>query len=293
MSRQAGINLLPQANLKKIGVQGTNTEELLEKEFPANTEGADEATKSQEEQELDIILEREQTNIGQWRVHLKFFILTTMSALVNLLRGSSAQKSIIGLEHCGAGDWSILAGFFVFLGFYIWSQVSRVSAEQALKLKYKRGISNSEIILQGKTLFFILFFGFFGGALGTAFGLGGGIIYNPTLIGFGMLPSVANATGMYMILWSMSASTALFMSFGMVNWPFALWLGISSAIGIYIGLSGLQSVIKKYNRQSVIVFVLAFVLAIATVMGTIFNVTDLIKSANDGVDILQGGSLCG
>ena len=172
-------------------------------------------------------------------MHLKFFVLTSLSALVNLLRGSAHQESIIGLDHCGVADWSILTGFFIFLFIFIYTQVQRVRREQGLKVRYNRGLSHSDIILEGKTLGWILFFGFFGGALGTAFGLGGGIIYNPTLIGFGMLPQAANATGMYMILWSMSASTALFMSFGMVNWPFALWLGGFSALGIYIGLSGL------------------------------------------------------
>ena len=46
----------------------------------------------------------------------------------------------------------------------------------------------------------------FGGMVG-AFGLGGGVVFNPLLLGLGVLPQVTTATAMYMILFGTTAST--------------------------------------------------------------------------------------
>ena len=63
-----------------------------------------------------------------------------------------------------------------------------------------------EIVYSGKNLQKILFFAFVGGMV-NAFGLGGGVIFNPMFIEMGLCPQVVTATGMYMILFSASSTT--------------------------------------------------------------------------------------
>lgn len=57
----------------------------------------------------------------------------------------------------------------------------------------------------------------FGGWVSGALGLGGGSIFNPLMISLGVPPSVSTATGMYMILWSASASSIMYYTFGTLN----------------------------------------------------------------------------
>jgi len=76
--------------------------------------------------ELDEILRREQTDLGQWRVHAKVTCLTLLSMFINLLRGSPSRESIIGLDPCGVESWSILIAFFVICILSIWEAIKTV-----------------------------------------------------------------------------------------------------------------------------------------------------------------------
>ena len=57
--------------------------------------------------------------------------------------------------------------------------IRQLQQEQALKRKYKKGLSKSDIILEGWTTVKLISGGLFGSWIGVTFGLGGGIIFNP------------------------------------------------------------------------------------------------------------------
>ena len=60
--------------------------------------------------------------------------------------------------------------------------------EQKLKIKFGSGLTQSEIPLAGFPLFKLLFFAFTGGLISGALGMGGGSIFNPLLLSFGIPP---------------------------------------------------------------------------------------------------------
>jgi uncharacterized membrane protein YfcA len=82
--------------------------------------------------------------------------------------------------------------------------------------------------------------------LASAVGLGGGIVFNPVLIGLGVPPQVAASTGMYMIMFSAGLNTLTFYLFDNLHVAYAYWIGLWSAIGIAIFLSVVGAIIKKY-----------------------------------------------
>lgn len=84
------------------------------------------------------------------------------------------------------------------------------------------------------------------GGLASAIGLGGGIVFNPVLIGLGIPPTVAASTGMYMIMFSSLLNTVTFHLFGVLSVPFALWIGFWSSIGTAIFLTAVGIIIKRY-----------------------------------------------
>lgn len=101
----------------------------------------------------------------------------------------------------------------------------------------------SDIRYSGSQLRYLLFFAFVGGWVSGALGLGGGSIFNPLMISLGVPPSVSTSTGMYMIMWSTCATSIMYLSYGSLNIPFAIWLSIWCSFGIITGVSLVTSLI--------------------------------------------------
>ena len=53
-----------------------------------------------------------------------------------------------------------------------------------------------------------------GGGLVGAMGLGGAIVFNPILLTLGVVPQVVASTGMYLIMYSQAANTAIYLLMG-------------------------------------------------------------------------------
>ena len=191
--------------------------------------------------------------------------------LVNLLRGSKKAESIIDIQRCSGLDWGIFAIYvLISIAITVWAVFYNKRC-QALKEMSGTGLVSSDIRFQGKQLFFLLFFAFIGGWVSGALGLGGGSIYNPLLISMGVPPTVSTSTGMYMIMLSSTVSSCLYIMFGRLDISFGLWLGFWTTIGIVFGLKVIKGLMKKYERQSIIVFVLVGVLLASAILVPIFS----------------------
>ena len=197
-------------------------------------------------------------------------LIILISLTVNFLRGSRRTPSIIGIAKCGTLDWTIFLSFIAIALLLSYAGVRINKREQRLKEKGGATCSN-DLSYRGRPLFYLLFFAFVGGWVSGAFGLGGGSVFNPLMIELGVPPTVSTSTGMYMIMFSTAASSIIYITYGALNEEFAIWLGFWSIIGIIAGISLVDTLIKRYNRQSIIVFILCFVLAISAILVPIFN----------------------
>ena len=227
----------------------------------------------------------------QWPKHLFAIVIIIISISVNFLRGSRKTPSIIGITKCGSLDWFLFSSFIIiaFLLTYIGVRINK--REQTLK--EKGGVScATDIKYRGQSLFYLLFFAFIGGWVSGAFGLGGGSVFNPLMIELGVPPTVSTSTGMYMIMFSTFASSVIYISYGALNQEFALWLGFWSIIGIIGGIKMVDSLIKKYNRQSIIVFILCLVLGISAILVPFFNGMEVMQQLDEGKDIWKFTSIC-
>ena len=90
--------------------------------------------------------------------------------------------------------------------------------EQALKLKYNRGIIDTDIRFTRVNLLKLMLVSFFGGWVSGALGLGGGSIFTPLLLYMKVPASVAAATGMYMIMFSTIASCTLYVMYQILDY---------------------------------------------------------------------------
>ena len=113
--------------------------------------------------------------------------------------------------------------------------------------------------------------GFGGGFVAGALGLGGGVIFNPYLIGMGVPPKVSSATGMYLIMYSKIAACTVYILAGKLNLVYGGWVAAWSSVGAMIGLYISGWWMKKSGKQSIIVMCLCFILFLAVVGQPTYN----------------------
>ena len=104
-----------------------------------------------------------------------------------------------------------------------------------------------------------------------ALGLGGGVIFNPYLIGMGVPPKVSSATGMYLIMYSKIAAVTVYMLAGKLDLEYGLWIAAWSSLGAMLGLYGSNLYMKRSGRQSIIVMSLALILFLAVIGQPAYN----------------------
>jgi uncharacterized membrane protein YfcA len=238
------------------------------------------------------LLDDEDSHLKQWPKHLISFSLTVLSLVVTFLRGSKKFDSIIGIEKCSVPDWTLVVLLIVFMGVFSFLGVRLNKKEQALKEKVGRGRGPSDISFEGKQLFNLCFFAFVGGWVSGALGLGGGSIFNPLMISMGVPPSVSTSTGMYMIMLSTAASSTIYIAYGAMDLQFGIWLSCWSSMGILSAITVVNKVMKKYKRQSILVFILVGVLMVSALLVPIQSGLDLVGALADGKDIWKITSIC-
>ena len=126
---------------------------------------------------------------------------------------------------------------------------------------------------------------FAGGWISGALGLGGGAIFNPVLLSMGIPPAVSSSTGMYLVMFTTLGSSITYFLNGTMNIEYSLWTGAWCILGSFAGMKLLEKVMKKWNRQSPIVFFLALILGLSALIIPVFGAIDLIEKTNLGQKI--------
>lgn len=155
---------------------------------------------------------------------------------------------MFGVERCSTEDWSSLAVYVFVCASICCLAVRNTQYEQKMKTRYGPGLTNGDIKLDRKAMGKLVIFSFFGGWVSGALGCGGGSIFNPVLLSFGVPPKVASASSMYMIMFSTGASTMTYIINGMLDFTYGPWVGAFCLVGTFLGMQALQLFMKKMNR---------------------------------------------
>jgi len=92
------------------------------------------------------------------------------------------------------------------------------------------------------------------GVLAALFGLGGGTLNSPTFLELGVLPAQVPATSGILILLTSSVALIQYIALGKLSIPYFLWFIFVGFLGGVSGHLGIRAYIKKYKKQSAIVF---------------------------------------
>jgi uncharacterized membrane protein YfcA len=153
-------------------------------------------------------------------------------------------------------------------------------------------MTESDIIFTNKNVLFLISLGFFGGFLAGAFGLGGGVIYNPILLTMGLPPTVAGACSLYLVCYSKIASTVVYSLNGLLDWNYGLWVGFWSCLGGLIGSVVLIFYIRFGGRQSFVVWALVLEFVISVVIIPTYGGIQARDSAALGNNIWASTPVC-
>ncbi len=86
------------------------------------------------------------------------------------------------------------------------------------------------------TVILALLLGLAAGVLGGLFGVGGGILFVPTLVGLGLGQLDAEATSLLAVIPVVLAGTWRQNRYGNVRWRAALGIGLASVVGVEAGV---------------------------------------------------------
>ncbi|KAF1782685.1 Transmembrane protein TauE-like [Phytophthora cactorum] len=196
---------------------------------------------------------------------LKYIIPLVLSWLVvlvqSMLRGGHGAPSIIGIT-CNSADYWMLT----FLPLLILVAITLWVGHQ-LRLQNRLKVLCNYPFIQGdvhwikrRVLLFPALCSMAGVAAGLL-GIGGGMVKGPIMLEMGILPPVQSATANFMILFTSSSTTLQFAINGQfpgqLQYDYMAWFALMGCIGGFCGQKVVAYLVKKYRRESIMVYLLA------------------------------------
>ena len=258
-------------------------------EIEENTEGIDEEDKkalvgvrrsTYKKEELQNKVLNDLIEGEKRHFRLRNIIVVTIPVLsiliINFLRGSKTMNSIVGIKRCDAMDYVLLAFQAILLIALTFVNVYLLKKEYNLKLENDYQFVKGDMIWDQKTVIKFAIFGIIGGFISGAVGLSGGILFTPLFLDFGIAPTVASSTSMYMAMFATGSSSVLFMFSGFIIYDFSFWLSAWSIFGTALGITIIGNAVKKSGRVSILVILLGFVITASWIAEGIFGTIDTI-----------------
>jgi len=104
------------------------------------------------------------------------------------------------------------------------------------------------------------------GLIAGMFGIGGGIINGPLMVELGFNAEVAAATGATMLLFTSTTSVIMYSLFDMFNYEYAVVVVPLGFVSTIIGQQVFNRIMHYYKRDSLIVFVIAFIVGASAIL---------------------------
>lgn len=93
-------------------------------------------------------------------------------------------------------------------------------------------------------------------------GLGGGVVFNPLMLEFGVHPKVAASTSTYLVMLSTFAASFQFYSMDVLQGDYAIALGIICVVFILLGNYTVNSIVMRIGKPSFFALFIAWVIVL-------------------------------
>tara|TARA_E500000178_G_C17030331_1_gene760247 strand:+ start:386 stop:1654 length:1269 start_codon:yes stop_codon:yes gene_type:complete len=129
------------------------------------------------------------------------------------------------------------------------------------------------------------FIGSITGFISTYIGIGGGMLITPIMISTGMIPEVVVATSSISTLFSCIISTINYYTSQDIPLMYGLLFACSSALGSYIGIHTSDFILQKYQKQSIIIFIVSLIVFTSIILLTTNAINNNMFDNNSFKDI--------
>ena len=130
------------------------------------------------------------------------------------------------------------------------------------------------------------------GVLAGLLGVGGAMVTGPLMLEMGMIPRVSTATSSFLIIFTTGVAAIAYVSLGQLRIDYAIWFALMGAVGAALGLNIIGMLLKKYNRQSLVIWSLTLVFVLAAIMSVVIFALVFTKDITEGNDMGMR-SVCG
>jgi len=213
---------------------------------------------------------------------LCMFLVLGVTTIFSLLKGSNKGSSIIGVQSCSPVYWILSFAPLPFLvivtAVIAYTIIKMHIRKQACGYNFKQG----DMKWTPVTTFFMTLISFFAGILAGLLGIGGGVLFGPVMLEYGVLPEVAAATSSFMILFTSIASIIQYAILGRVIKDYAIWFGFIGFLSSLVGQALLGRLVKKYQKISLIVLFIAAVIFVSMILLVVLGVLQIIADMKVG-----------
>mmetsp|Transcript_95634 Transcript_95634/g.143269 ORF Transcript_95634/g.143269 Transcript_95634/m.143269 type:complete len:594 (+) Transcript_95634:205-1986(+) len=203
------------------------------------------------------------------------FVLWVGLVLLTFLKGGKGVESIIGIT-CASPWFGVLIAvqFAWTLGFsVVFALKLKKSTEEKIAIGYK--FHPQDVIWDYSKTRFYAAFTFMAGIVAGLIGIGGGMVLGPLMLIMNVHPRVSSATTATMIVLTSSSVAVLFVTAGLVPWEYAVTFFSICFCGAYIGKTYIDGYVKRTGKASVLIFLLATIIALATLGCVVIVLTRL------------------
>jgi len=194
---------------------------------------------------------------------LVLVILVGVSIFVILAGGKTS--SVIGIA---CGSWQYYLTVFLAVPYLLVVDaycVYRLIQKERYKLKIGFKRHAKDLKWTRTKIFLFPLSGFLVGLAAGVFGLGGGTLQGPLMLSLGVGPAVMSATSLFIVLISAVGALIQYLGNGTLPWDYCLWFLGFGIWGAFFGKTLLDSLIKRFKRQSLIIAFLALLIGLVLI----------------------------
>lgn len=193
-----------------------------------------------------------------------FAVLWAGLTLLTFLKGGKGVPSLVGID-CTSPWFGVLIGlqFLWTFGFAAYFAI-KVMKETMEKKACGYPFHEQDVLWDFPKTRFYSFFTFVAGIVAGLIGIGGGMVLGPLMLVMGIYPRVSTATTATMIVLTSSGVAISYVTSGLVPWEYAITFFCVCFTGALVGKTKIDGYVKKTGKASILIFLLATIIALAT-----------------------------
>jgi uncharacterized membrane protein YfcA len=198
-----------------------------------------------------------------WKVVGLMAIVMIVVAAVTFIK---RDPDSIGIPTCSAGYWVLTFIAVPIVGgiglAFSRSVVARDARKTALGYPFVEG----DIVWTRQRIVNTNVVSLVAGCIASLLGIGGGMVLGPLMLQLNVLPEVTAATSSLIIFFSSWLSTIQYLAIGRIDPSYGAIFFVLGMIDSLVGVSVLTHIVHRYNKKSIVIFVIASILVLSLIL---------------------------